>query len=58
MTHDLGLLESGEWCCGNYSPYDPKWDFNMNVYMEETLLLLSEWDVEDCMDAPFIFYMR
>ena len=30
---------------------------NSNVYMDDILLLLSEWDAEDCMDTPSTFYM-
>ena len=33
-------------------------DFDSNVDMDEILLLLSEWDAEDCMDTPSTFHMR
>ena len=33
-------------------------DLNGNVDTDEILLLLAEWDVEDCMDAPSTFHMR
>ena len=33
-------------------------DFNINVDAHNILLLLAEWDVEDCMDMPSTFHMR
>ena len=34
------------------------WDINSNVYMDDILLLLAEWDEEDFMDAPSTFRIR
>ena len=31
---------------------------NSNVYTEDMLLLLADWDAEDCMDTPSTFHMR
>ena len=33
-------------------------DFNSNVDTDDILLLLAEWDAEDCMDKPSKFHMR
>ena len=33
-------------------------DLNRNVDMDDILLLLVEWDAEDCMDTPSSFHMR
>ena len=33
-------------------------DLNSNVYMDDILSLMAEWDVEDCMDTPSTFNMR
>ena len=33
-------------------------DFDSNVDTDDILLLLSEWDAEDCMDTPSTFHMR
>ena len=33
-------------------------DFDSNVDRDEILLLLAEWDAEDCMDTPSTFHMR
>ena len=33
-------------------------DLNINVYTDEILLLMAEWDAEYCMDIPQKFYMR
>ena len=33
-------------------------DINSNVDTDYILLLLDEWDVEDCMDTPSAFHMR
>ena len=32
--------------------------FDSNVDTDEILSLLAEWDAEDCMDTPPMFYMR
>ena len=32
--------------------------FNSNVDTDDILLLLAEWDVEDCMDVSSTFHMR
>ena len=32
--------------------------FDSNVYTDENLSLLAEWDAEDCMDTPSTFHMR
>ena len=33
-------------------------DFDRNVYTDDILLLLDEWDAEDCMDMPPTFHTR
>ena len=33
-------------------------DLNSNVYTDDIISLLTEWDVEDCMDTPSTFHMR
>ena len=33
-------------------------DFDSNVDTDEILLLLAEWEVEDCMDTPSTFHIR
>ena len=33
-------------------------DLNSNVYTDDIILLLAEWDAEDCMDTPSTFNMR
>ena len=33
-------------------------DFYSNVDTDDILLLLAEWDAEDCMDTPSTFHMR
>ena len=33
-------------------------DFNSNVYMDEIICLLDEWDVGDCMDTKSMFHIR
>ena len=33
-------------------------DININVDTDDILLLLGEWDAEDCMDAPSTLHMR
>ena len=33
-------------------------DTNINVDTDDILLLLAEWDAEDCMDTPSTFHMR
>ena len=33
-------------------------DLNINVDTDDIILLLSEWDAEDCMDTPSTFHMR
>ena len=33
-------------------------DYYSNVDTDKIILLLSEWDIEDCMDAPSTPYMR
>ena len=32
--------------------------FNINVDRYDILLLLADWDAEDCMDTPSTFLMR
>ena len=32
-------------------------DLNSNVYTNDILSLLSEWEAEDCMDTPSTFHM-
>ena len=32
--------------------------FNINVYTDDILLLLAEWDAEYCIDTPSMFHMR
>ena len=33
-------------------------DFDINVDTDDILLLLAEWDAEDCMDTPSTFHTR
>ena len=33
-------------------------DFDSNIDTDDILLLLAEWDAEDCMDTPSMFHMR
>ena len=33
-------------------------DFDSNVDTYDILLLLAEWDAEDCMDTPSMFHMK
>ena len=33
-------------------------DLNINVDTDNILLLLADWDAEDCMDTPLTFHMR
>ena len=33
-------------------------DINRNVNTDDIILLLDEWDAEECMDAPSTFHMR
>ena len=33
-------------------------DYNSNIDMDDIISLLAEWDAEDFMDTPSIFYMR
>ena len=33
-------------------------DLNSNVYTDDILSLMAEWDAEDCMDTPSNFHMR
>ena len=33
-------------------------DFYRNVDTDDIILLLAEWDAEDCMDTPSTFHMR
>ena len=33
-------------------------DLNINVDTDDILLLLAEWDAEDCMDTTSTFHMR
>ena len=33
-------------------------DLNSNVYMDDILSLLVEWDAEDCMDNPSTFHIN
>ena len=33
-------------------------DLNRNVDTDDILLLLAEWNIEDCMDTPSTFHMR
>ena len=33
-------------------------NFDSNVDTDDILLLLAEWDAEDCMDTPSTFHMR
>ena len=33
-------------------------DININVDTYDILLLLADWDAEDCMDTPLRFHMR
>ena len=33
-------------------------DFDSNVYTDDILSLLADWDAEDCMDTPSTFHMR
>ena len=33
-------------------------DLNRNVDTDDILLLIAEWDAEDCTDTPSLSYMR
>ena len=33
-------------------------DLNSNVYTDDILSFLAEWDTEFCMDMPSMFHMR
>ena len=33
-------------------------DLDSNVDMDDIILLLAEWDAEDCMDTPSTFHIR
>ena len=33
-------------------------DININVYTDDILSILAEWNEGDCMDTPSMFHMR
>ena len=61
QRHNPGFLAAREWnndAVASIVYMIQDRDFDSNVYTDDTLLLLAEWEAEDCMNMPSTFRIR